>query len=281
VVPAPSLTLRWNDPDNTGSVAAPIDVSYDREQNFEIRGVTAGPYLAITTGVDDGKTLSARTPVQVGDSDIADLEIVAGPELQWSGKVRIEGDESTPLSGLQVSLEPRRATASPGRARVAPNGEFSAPIVPQEIYDLYVLNAPADAYLKSVLVNNSDRLTSGLEAQPGEAPGALDVVLSTLGGTVTGRAITTDPLVVASGASLALIPDPFAGRVQAYKTSSADQYGNFLVRGLAPGRYVLVAWIDQPPCEIYNPDDLPTCRAYGATLDITEGSLQTIQITAN
>ncbi len=110
-IPGPSITLRWNDPDNTGSVSAPIDVSYDRDQNFEIRGVTTGPYLAITTGVDDGKTLSARTPISVGDADVASLDIVIGPEQKWTGKISVEGDDSTALSGLLVSLEPRRATA--------------------------------------------------------------------------------------------------------------------------------------------------------------------------
>ncbi len=101
----------------------------------------------------------------------------------------------------------------------------------------------------------------------------MDVVLSTLGGQVAGRAVTTDPAVVASGATIQLIPDPLAGRVQAYRTGLADEYGNFLVPGLAPGRYVLVAWVDQPPCEIYNPEDLASCRSHGVSLDISENGL--------
>ena len=195
----------------------------------------------ITTGVDDGQTLSARTPISVGDADVANLDIVIGPEQGWKGRLRIEGDDSTALSGLQVSLEPRRATASATRATVEKNGDFSLPFVPQETYDLLVSNAPADAYLKAVRVGNADRLATGLEAEPGGAPAALEVVLSLHGGGVAGKALTPDPAVVATCATVMLVPDPPVGRVQAYKTTFADEYGNFLARGLAPGNYVLLA----------------------------------------
>jgi hypothetical protein len=281
VVPEPSITLRWNDPDNTGSVSAPVNISFDADHNFEIKGVTTGPYLVITTAVDNGHALSARTPISVADADVANLDIVIGPEQIWKGKVRIEDDDSTPLSGLQVSLEPRRATAPVARATVDENGNFALPFAPQETYDLFVANAPEGAYLKSVRVGNFDRLATGLESEPGGDPPAMEVVLSTRGGGVNGRAVTTDPAVVASGATVMLIPDPQVGRVQSYGTTYADEFGNFLVNGLAPGNYVLLAWVDQPLCEVHNPDDLPACLAHGVRVQVSEGGTETIQVTAN
>jgi hypothetical protein len=88
-------------------------------------------------------------------------------------------------------------------------------------------------------------------------------------------------MIVASGASVLLIPDPPNGQSQAYRFAYADGYGNFLVRGVPPGRYVVVAWLDQPPCEVYNPDDLAACKANGVPAAMAEGALQTIQVTAN
>lgn len=281
ILPNASITLRWNDPDNTGSVSAPVSVRFDKDRNFEIKGVTSGPYVVVATGVDDGQNLSARTPISVGDSDVANLDIVITPEQKWKGRVHIEGDDSTPLSGLQVSLEPHRATASVTRAPVDKNGDFLLPFLPQETYDLFVLNAPSDAYLKSVRAGNFDRLATGIEAEPGGEPAPLDVILSTQGGQVAGRAVTSDPMTVASGATVALLPDPPRGRLQTYKTAYADEYGNFLLRGIAPGKYILVGWLDQPPCEIYNPDDLAACRAQGVSLEVSENSTETTQITAN
>jgi hypothetical protein len=281
VVAEPSITLRWNDPDNTGSVSAPINITFDADHNFEIKGVTTGPYLVITTAVDNGQAISARTPISVADADVANLDIVIGPEQIWKGKVRIEDDDSTPLSGLQVSLEPRRTTAPVARATVDETGNFSLPFVPQETYDLFVANPPEGAYLKSVRVGNFDRLATGLESEPGGDPPAMEVVLSMRGGGVNGRAVTTDPAVVASGATVMLIPDPQVGRVQSYGTAFADEFGNFLANGLAPGNYVLLAWVDQPPCEVHNPDDLPACLAHGVRVQVSEGGTESIQVTAN
>ncbi len=101
--------------------------------------------------------------------------------------------------------------------------------------------APSNSYLKSVRMANAERLGQGLEASSGDAPPALGRdSRSSHGGQVLGRAVTADPKVVASGATIALIPDPPIGRVQAYQTTQADEYGNFLLQGLPPGKYLLV-----------------------------------------
>jgi len=280
VIAGPHVTLRWNDPDNTASVTAPVNVTTDAGQNFEIQGVTPGPYLVLATGAEDGVTLTGRTPINVGDSDITGLDLVVEPASAWKGKIRMDGDDTAMPAGLTVALEPRRPTASPARAQVAENGEFSIPFVPGEVYDLYVLNAPGNAYLKAVRVANSDRLTLGVEASAGD-PSPLDVVLGAHGAQLSGRAVTSDPQIVASGASVALIPDPPYGRIQAYKTTTADEFGNFYFQGIPPGMYVVLAWFDQSPCQIYNPDDLPACKVLGAPVTVAEGEQAFVGVTAN
>jgi hypothetical protein len=282
VVASPNVTLRWNDPDNTASVNAPINVTLDKDQNFEIQGVTAGPYLLMASGVEEGMTLTGRVPLNVGDADVGDVDVVVGAEGMWGGKIRVDGDDSTTLPpGLVVLLQPRRPITSPTRAQVSDNGEFSIPFVPDETYDLYVTNGPRDSYVKTVRVADADRLDQGLEASSGATPPGLDVLLGMHGGQVLGRAVTADPKVVASGATIALIPDPPIGRVQTYQTTQADEYGNFSLQGLPPGKYLLVGWLDQAPCEIYNPDDFVTCQAQGASLTIAEGEERSAQVTAN
>lgn len=279
-VVSPGVTLRWNDPDNTASVTAPISVSFDKDQNFDIRGVTSGPYLLLATGGEDGVTLTGRLPINIGDSDIENADLVIGAESLWTGKVHIDDDDTNLPDGLMISLQPRRSTALAARAEVSKEGDFTIPFTADETYDLYVMNGPDNSYLKSVRVANADRLAQGLEAAPGSAPAALDVRLSSQGGQIPGRAVTADPKVVATGASIALLPDPAAGRVQAYQTTQADEYGNFLLKGVPPGKYVVVAWLDSAPCEIYNPDDLTSCEAQGASVTLAEGAQTSIQVTA-
>lgn len=281
VVASPSVTLRWNDPDNTASVTAPINVVLDKDRNFDIQGVTAGPYLLIASGTEDGVNLTGREPISVGDADVTNADVVVGPEAMWSGKVHLDDDDSPVPAGLTISLQPRRSTASASQAKVSDKGDFSIPFVPGETYDLYVLNAPENSYLESVRIANSEKLADGLEASSGDAPPPLDVRLSSQGGQIIGRAVTSDSKIVASGATIALIPDPAAGRVQAYQTTHTDEYGNFLLKGIPPGKYLLVAWLDSSPCEIYNPDDFAACQAQGSSVTVEEEGQETVQLTAN
>ena len=281
VVPNPSISLRWNDAENTGSVSAPVEVSFDKDRNFEIKGVTPGPYILIASGSEGEHTLTARMAISVGDSDVEAISIVIGPRQIWKGKVVVDGDDSVELPGLVVDLEPRRATTSGVRTSVEKR-EFEIGYQPQETYDLDVLHAPEDVYLKEVRVGKTDRLASGLEAEPGADAQELEVVLSTRGGKVLGRAVTAiNSSVVATGASILLIPDPPFGRSHAYKSAYADQYGNFLVRGIAPGNYIALAWLDEPPCEVYNPSDLAACRAQGVKVAVSEEALESVQLTAH
>jgi Carboxypeptidase regulatory-like domain len=278
-VEGPSVTLRWNDPDNTASVSAPISVAVDKNQNFDISGVTSGPYLLIASGTQDGVNLTGRMPINIGDADVANADIVVGPESEWHGKIRLDEDDAPLPKGLLVSLEPRRPIATTTRAEVASNGEFTIPFIPGETYDLFVLNGPKNSYLKSVRFANAERLSDGLEASAG--PPDLTVTLGAQGGQVIGRAVTADPKVVASGATIALIPDPANGNIQSYQTTHADEYGNFYLQGLAPGKYLVVGWLDQAQCDVYNPGDFPACQAQGVSVTIAEGEQQTAQVTAN
>ena len=280
LIAGPRVTLRMNDADNTASVSAPMTVTLDKDQSFDVEGVTAGPYLLMASGTENGLTLTGRVPINIGDSDVANADVTIGPESLWTGKVHMDDDDSALPTGLTILLQPRRTTASASGAAVSENGEFSVTFVPDETYDLYVLNGPDNSYLKSVRIANADRLSQGLEASPGDAPPALDVRLGSQGGQVVGRAVTADPKVVASGATITLIPNPSAGRVQAYQTAQADEYGNFLLRGIPPGTYVLVGWLDSAPCEVYNPDDLAACQAQGSSLTIDEAEQKSVQLTA-
>jgi hypothetical protein len=280
VIPSPGISLRRGDPDNTASVTAPGVLKFDEKNNFEIRGVTPGPYVLIANGSEDGKPLTGRRAVQVSEGGVTNLDIVIGPPLTWKGKVTVEGDDSVQLAKFRIALEPRRETSQPSRAEVSDKGDFSVEFVPREMYDVYLANAPEDAYLKAVRVANSDKLVEGLEAEPGDPASTLEVLVGLKGGKVLGKAQIND-MTVASGASVALIPDPPDGRVQGYKTTSADEYGNFLLQGIPPGRYTAVAWYDTPPCDFYNPDALAACRARGASITVDEGSYLTVGLKVN
>ena len=76
-----------------------------------------------------------------------------------------------------------------------------------------------------------------------------------------------------------LVPDPPRGRLQDYRQASADQYGQFQIRGVAPGKYTLVAWLEDPPCDVYDPDGLDACRAVGTAVTVDAASDQNLTLT--
>ena len=78
---------------------------------------------------------------------------------------------------------------------------------------------------------------------------------------------------------LMLIPDPPQRRLQDYRSTSADANGRFLFHGVAPGNYILVGWLDQAPCDVYDPDGLDRCRATGASVTVNAAEEQSLVFT--
>ncbi len=170
VIASPSVTLRMNDSDNTASVSAPISVTARQGSELRDRGrdrralfIDGHGQLRMASGADGPhcRLISAMPTLQT-------RMWWSARESLWTGKVHMDDDDNALPKGLMISLQPRRSTASPSRAKVSENGEFSVPIVPDETYDLYVLNGPENSYLKSVRIANSERLGQGLEASPGD-----------------------------------------------------------------------------------------------------------------
>ena len=102
-------------------------------------------------------------------------------------------------------------------------------------------------------------------------------MLDSQGGRVSGRVLGSDDGLW-SRASVALIPDPPRGRVQAYQEGAADENGLFLLRGVAPGKYILVGWLDEPPCDYYDPDGLAGCRAAGMSIEVGVAGEQNVEL---
>ncbi len=73
-----------------------------------------------------------------------------------------------------------------------------------------------------------------------------------------------------------LVPDPVQGRLQAYREGQADEYGQFQIRGIAPGKYILLAWLDDAPCDYYNPEGLDACRAVGTSVTVAQAAQENL-----
>lgn len=257
-----TLTLQRMDSRNAAAMGAATHAKFDTQKNFEISDVTPGTYLLTAEGTDEGTTLAGRTILTVSESDVNEMELLIGRPRDWEGKIRVEGGEGLDSKKpLVVTLEPRSDKGSVVSAAVRDLG-FTATVLSDETYDLYVQNIPEDFYISEVRVNGNDVLPRGLDSRIAGSGTPLEVVLDSRGGRVAGQVVDSNNNAW-SGASLMLIPDPAQGRLQSYRNGSADEYGHFQIRGVPPGKYVLVAWLDDPPCDLYDPEGVDVCRIAG------------------
>ncbi len=278
IVTGASIALQRTDSHNNGSLPAPAMVNFDRNGNFLIRSVTPGPYLVTAEGSAAGTRLTGRAMLTVTGQDIENLDLIVSPELAWRGTVRIEGGGDLKLtSSLVAALEPRTERTPAVNTPADLNG-FPCKVTADETYDVYVRNLPDDFYLSSVRVNGSDAMETGLEGKAASPDKPFELVFDSRGGRVGGVVAGPDDNAW-SGASMALIPDPPKGRLQAYQESAADEYGRFLFRGVAPGKYILIAWLDDPPCDYYDAQSLDSCRAQGMPVTVSQAGQESLLLT--
>ncbi|HEY4364012.1 MAG TPA: carboxypeptidase regulatory-like domain-containing protein [Bryobacteraceae bacterium] len=256
------------------------------KDSFEIPDVVPGSYLLRAEMTEGGTGLSAQTLIQVTAQDANHVDMIASAPQPWKGVIRLLGDSPFPEGKIpRVILEPRSDNRPVVQAKVTISPvamDLTADVMPDDVYDVFADNLPAEYYLSAVKAGNFDVRATGLAGNQASV-GPFEVYLDARGGQVLGRVFSPDIVdnshPVWSGANLALIPDPPDARLQDYRFVSADQYGQFQIHGIAPGKYTLVAWLDEPPCDYYDPGALQTCKATGMPLTVDPLSSQNFDFT--
>ncbi len=259
--------------------AMPVSISprFNSETDrFEIRDVTPGSYMISAEGADRDRVLHGSALLQIGDGDAEGVELMLTPQRIAAAKVVVEGGGTLdPKASLVATMEPRGQRASTTRGGVE-NGLMVFSLIANETYDVYVDNLPGDFYVSEIRVNGANAMENGIPGTSASHDQPFEIVLDSRGGKVMGR-VASESGVVWSGANVMLIPDPPSGRVQSYRQGSADEHGQFLIHGVAPGRYLLVAWLDEAACDVYDPLDLNACRSAGMAVVVAQGGQETVQ----
>ena len=113
--------------------------------------------------------------------------------------------------------------------------------VPAGDYEISVLGLPDDVYLKSVILGRQDVSDSGFSVEAGGAAYQLTITLSTAGGLVE-AVVQDDGDRPVAGAQVVLIPDErHWSQDRLFKSVTTDQNGRCLIKGVAPGDYILIA----------------------------------------
>lgn len=271
-----AVALRWLDGAGfPGILASQGEAGGGR---FELTGVTPGQYQLIVEGGENGKKLSARQTLTVTGGAVDELEVVAGPVRRWTGSVRFDAPEDYGVNALRVRLQPRSAESPEVVMNVKKDGTFQAELVPDETYDAFVENAPADSYLKSATVDGGETLGTGFRVGRSQDERHIELVLAARGGSVSGT-VRTAQGDAAPGVLVVLLPQPPGGRAQAVGASYSDENGLFVVRGLAPGQYLAAAWPGDTFCGPYDPSPPGECTAGGQGVRVSGGDISGVRLT--
>jgi protocatechuate 3,4-dioxygenase beta subunit len=257
--------------------------STDAKGAFEIRGVAPGSYTLIAEqfgNADPEKVTRGRTPLEVGEGNLNDVEVIIGPGASVSGHVRVEGKTNPDFAKLTVALDAQDDLSSMGFAPDVSNvplrsdGTFTFHDVPEGTYHIKVLPLPDGYYLKPS--GEGDAVEAGVKVGRNHAA-AVELTLSAGAGHITGT-VAKDQQPFA-GATVVLVPDGTRrGQPRFYRQALTDSSGRFNISSVTPGDYKLLAWEEIERGMYLDPDFLQSYEDSGKPVHVEEGANLNLQL---
>lgn len=246
---------------------------------FRVRGLLSGRHRLLVMRPErsgSGTYTSSRAVVktiELGAADLENVVVTVGPGVTVRGRIIADGGTISP-EGLRVNLSPKTdGTFGPtfgGGSTIAKNDlTFEIPNVQPGEYTLSVFSsrmgfttAPGlgmaqntGFYLREVRAGGENVVEKGLAVPEGAPVPDLELVLDFSGGSLTGRTLSDagEPI---SGVQIALVSADREKRTsdRYFRTGTADQNGNYTLRALIPGDYLLVVWPESDVGRILDPD---------------------------
>ncbi len=270
----------------------------DEQGNFQFRGVIPGAYalmaelynrsggimggiVAAPRGEERGGgvgRLIARQLIDVGSAELEGVILVLSAGTDVAGLVRFEGGVGTVKPDrLRVVLEATEdlSIGAPS-APIRPDYTFNIPNLLDDVYRINTVGLPEGGYLKSARMGTQDILEDGLAMTRGRR-GPLELVISMSAGRVEGTAVDSGhkPFV---NARVVLVPEG-AGRKRPalFRQVTADGFGQFSIRSVAPGDYRLFAFDAMEPGAYQDPEFLRPYEDRGQLVHVAEGGQSTAE----
>ncbi len=251
-----------------------------RDGTFQVEGVMPGSYVLTvnqTVGRQQGVT---RQAVEVGEADVEGLVVTLQPPTELSGSVRVEGDPAVPLD-LQrttITLMPMDDLFNPAVGRPEEDGSFTLAGVLPDRYRVGVQGLAEGFYVKSARFADQEVLSTGLDLTSGAAASPLEIVLGQSSGSIEG-VVLNEKGEPAGGVAVTLIPEESQRqRSELHRSATADQAGNFSLRGVAPGDYTLYAWEDVEQGAWLDPEFLKKYSGQAKPVTVRDSGREALQL---
>ena len=255
-------TIQLYKMDEFGNPVVPVNAEMDgRGGTFTVRGLGPGQYM-VTSSAEASVPgcigpLRDRRALTIAEYPQDNIELNLLQPLLAHFTVSLDGGYQNEVNSFAFHLEPKSGLPTGNISFEHPRASFNqltALIDSKDEYDLIVDRKSDNAYLKSPLsLKDNVRIVIGMK-----------------GASLTGS-VLNDKREAVPGATVTLIPDPAKDRFQRYTEAYSSELGLWTIRGLAPGKYIAVPWLDVPPCDLFNWENLDACRAFGTSVDLNEG----------
>jgi protocatechuate 3,4-dioxygenase beta subunit len=251
----------------------------NQDGTFEIKGITPGNYTVIANRAnrEQGRSMAVQQ-IAVGNRDVDGLTLTLAPPAEVTGAIRTESDTAVNLGTVRVMLEAMSGIPMFGGSlqATAASGSFKILNVPPGSYRVGAMNLPDGAYLKSVRVGPQEVLESGLQISSTAAP--VEIVLGSNAPSAGGTLLDANGRP-APNVTIALVPDiPRRDRYHLYATTATDDAGMFTFRNVTPGDYKIFPLAETEIDVIQNPAFVSQIESRGASVRLTEGKTENLQL---
>jgi polysaccharide lyase family 4-like protein len=235
-------------------------------------------------------------PLEVGTSDVEDVEFVPQPPAILRGRVRFNGTSSKAEatsgfvflrstegddefeSGVTVSGDETSDSSDYGKLR--PDGSFEIKDVRPGNYEImFARDSQEDrnSFVESVTAGTKEFVDTGLKVNGGTL--VLELTVSSGAGVIEG-VVTGDNKEPAIGSAVVAVPEArFRKQASRYGRAETDQNGRFSIRGLRPGTYALCAWESAEEGDQYlDPDFLKAADEHGTAIKVEKSSHQRVEL---
>jgi hypothetical protein len=271
-----------------GSIFPPNTARTGPDGRFSVNNVQGGEYmLAVrSAAANDQPAQEARQMIQVTGIDIDDLVIVTGSGGTVRGQVA--SDDGTPVPGvdrLVVRARPltwaaRTSTlASSGNGRVNADGTFELKAIVGPVV-LSIGTLTGDWTLKSVELNGRNLADDPIDVRHGETLNGVRVVLTSRPTYLRG-ALLDEKKQPADGTVVVFPEETSRWREDSRTVRAArpDQRGEFSIKGLPAGKYLIAAVDYVQDGQWYDPEFLADLRPRAQRLSLAEAESKRIDLT--
>ncbi len=255
---------------------------------FSVSNVQAGEYMLAVrvAAANDQPAQEARQIIQVAGIDIDGLIVVTGSGGTVRGQVA--SDDGTPVSGLdRLSVGARPLTWAArsstlgfsGNGRVNADGTFEMKGVAGPVV-LSIGRLTGDWTLKSAELNGRNLADDPIDVRHGETLNGVRVVLTNRPTEI--RGVLLDEKNQPAEGTVVVFPEETSRWREDSRTVRAarpDQRGEFSIKGLPAGKYLIAALNYVQDGQWYDPDFLADLRPRAQPLSLGEAESKRIDLT--